>query len=347
MPEAFIVEAVRSPVGRRGGGLSAVHPNDLGAHVLRALLDRADLDPAAVDDVIFGCVDQIGAQAANIARNSWLSAGLPETVPGTTLDRQCGSAQQALHFAAQAVMSGTQDLVIAGGVEVMSSVPIASAALLGQREGMGFPYGGDGWEQRFGDQEISQFRGAELIAEKWGITREAMEEFALESHRRALAAADAGWFADEIAPYGDVAADEGPGPTARKEKLAQLKPLREGGRITAAVSSQISDGAAALLVASESAVRTHGLTPARASARDERRRLRPGAHADRTDPGDGRGPSREQDSPWTTSTSSRSTRRSHPSYSPGRARPVQHRNGPTPLVVRSHSAIRSAPPAHG
>jgi len=261
MPEAFIVEAVRSPVGRRGGGLSAAHPNDLGAHVLRALLDRADLDPAAVDDVIFGCVDQVGAQAANIARNSWLSAGLPETVPGTTLDRQCGSAQQALHFAAQAVMSGTQDLVIAGGVEVMSSVPISSAAVLGQREGMGSPYGGDGWEQRFADQEISQFRGAELIAAKWGITREAMEEFALQSHHRAIAAADSGWFTDEIAPYGDVTSDEGPRPDSTKEKLAQLKPLREGGRITAAVSSPISDGAAALLVASESAVRTHGLTP--------------------------------------------------------------------------------------
>ena len=261
MADAFIVDAVRSPVGRRGGGLSGVHPNDLGAHVLRALLDRVGLDPAAVDDVIFGCVDQIGAQAANIARNSWLSAGLPETVPGTTLDRQCGSAQQALHFAAQAVMSGTQDLVIAGGVEVMSSVPMSSAALLGQREGMGFPYGGEGWTRRFGDQEISQFRGAELIAEKWGITRENMEEFALESHRRALAAADSGWFTDEIAPYGEVVADEGPRPDSTREKLAQLKPLREGGRITAAVSSQISDGAAALLVASESAVRTHGLTP--------------------------------------------------------------------------------------
>ncbi len=261
MPEAFIVEAVRSPVGRRGGGLSAVHPNDLGAHVLRALLDRVDVDPAAVDDVIFGCVDQIGAQAGNIARNSWLAAGLPETVPGTTLDRQCGSAQQAVHFAAQAVMSGSQDLVIAGGVEVMSSVPIASAALVGQREGMGFPYGGDGWAQRFGDQEISQFRGAELIAEKWGITRDAMEEFAVESHRRALAAADAGWFADEIAPYAGVVADEGPRPDSTRERLAQLKPLREGGRITAAVSSQISDGAAALLVASEAAVRAHGLTP--------------------------------------------------------------------------------------
>jgi acetyl-CoA C-acetyltransferase len=261
MPEAFIVEAVRSPVGRRGGGLSTVHPNDLGAHVLRALLDRAGLDPAAVDDVIFGCVDQIGAQSANIARNSWLAAGLPESVPGTTLDRQCGSAQQAVHFAAQAVMSGTQDLVIAGGVEVMSSVPISSAALLGQREGMGFPYGGAGWARRFADQEISQFHGAEMIAEKWSITRDAMEDFALESHRRALAAADAGCFTDEIAPYGTVLADEGPRVDSTKERLAQLKPLREGGRITAAVSSQISDGAAALLVASESAVRTHGLTP--------------------------------------------------------------------------------------
>ncbi len=261
MPEAYVVAAVRSPVGRRGGGLSAVHPNDLGAHVLRALLDRADLDPAAVDDVIFGCVDQVGAQAANIARNSWLSAGLPETVPGTTLDRQCGSAQQALHFAAQAVMSGTQDLVIAGGVEVMSSVPLASAAQLGHREGMGFPYGGQGWDQRFADQEMSQFRGAELIAEKWGITREAMEEYALLSHDRAIAAAGSGWFDDEIAPFGDVSADEGPRPGSTRAMLAQLTPLRDGGRITAAVSSQISDGAAALLVASESAVRTHGLTP--------------------------------------------------------------------------------------
>ena len=291
MPEAFIVEAVRSPVGRRGGGLSAVHPNDLGAHVLRALLDRAGLDPAAVDDVIFGCVDQVGAQAANIARNSWLSAGLPETVPGTTLDRQCGSAQQAVHFAAQAVMSGTQDLVIAGGVEVMSSVPISSAAVLGQREGMGFPYGGAGWGQRFGDQEISQFLGAEMIAEKWGITREAMEEFALESHRRALAAADSGWFTDEIAPYADVTADEGPRRDSTQAKLAQLTPLREGGRITAALSSQISDGGSS----APRGLRVRRARPradaSRPSARAERRRLRSGAHVDRTDPGNGRRPS--------------------------------------------------------
>jgi acetyl-CoA C-acetyltransferase len=261
MPEAFIVQAVRTPVGRRGGGLSAVHPNDLGAHVLRAVVEGTDLDPAAVDDVIFGCVDQIGAQAANIARNSWLAAGLPETVPGTTLDRQCGSSQQALHFAAQAVMSGVQDLVVAGGVEVMSSVPISSAALLGQREGMGFPYGGAGWERRFGGQEISQFRGAELIAEKWGVTRDAMEEFALDSHQRAITAQDAGWFTDEIAPYDGLSADEGPRRDSTLAKMATLKPLRPDGQITAAVSSQISDGASALLVASEAAVRTHGLTP--------------------------------------------------------------------------------------
>ncbi|WP_046470185.1 acetyl-CoA C-acetyltransferase [Allosalinactinospora lopnorensis] len=261
MPEAYIVEALRSPVGRRGGGLSAVHPNDLGGHVLTALVGRTGIDPTAVDDVIFGCVDQMGAQAANIARNAWLSAGLPETVPGTTLDRQCGSAQQAIHFAAQAVMSGTQDLVVAGGVEVMSRVPMAGPALVGHREGMGFPYGGAGWGRRYGDQEISQFRGAELIAEKWNISREDMEELALASHERAVAATSAGLFAEEIVPLGEVVHDEGPRSDSSREKMAALAPLREGGRLTAAVSSQISDGAAAMLVASERAVRVHGLAP--------------------------------------------------------------------------------------
>ncbi len=261
MPDAYIVEAVRSPVGRRGGGLSALHPNDLAGHVLASLVGRAGIDPAAVDDVIFGCVDQMGAQAANIARNAWLNAGLPETVPGTTLDRQCGSAQQAIHFAAQAVMSGTQDLVIAGGVEVMSRVPMASPAVIGQREGMGFPYGGAGWERRYGDQEISQFRGAELIAEKWNISREDMEELALASHQRAVAATGAGLFAEEIVPVGEVVHDEGPRPDSSREKMAGLAPLRADGRLTAAVSSQISDGAAGILVASERALRTHGLTP--------------------------------------------------------------------------------------
>ena len=166
--QAFIVGAVRSAVGKRGGTLSGVHPADLGAAVLRALVERTGVVPDAIDDVLWGCVGQVGPQASNIGRVTVLSAGLPERVPGTTLDRQCGSSQQALHFAAQAVMSGTQDLVVAGGVEVMSQVPIGSPTLIGLEKGMAHPRGGAGWAERYGDQEISQFRGAELIAEKWG-----------------------------------------------------------------------------------------------------------------------------------------------------------------------------------
>jgi acetyl-CoA C-acetyltransferase len=259
--EAFIVDAVRSPVGRRGGGLSTVHPADLGAHVLRALVLRTGIEPSHVDDVFFGCVGQMGAQTGNIARTAWLSAGLPENVPGTTIDRQCGSSQQAVHFAAQAVMSGTADLVIAGGVEVMSLVPIASPAIVGHREGMRWPFDGDSWRARYGDEEISQFRGAELIAEKWDVSRADMERFALTSHQRAVAAAESGAFDDELVPYGDVSRDEGPRADSTLEKLASLKPLSPEGRLTAAVSSQISDGAAALLVASEQAVWRHGLQP--------------------------------------------------------------------------------------
>jgi acetyl-CoA C-acetyltransferase len=261
MTEAFIVDAVRTPVGRRGGGLSDVHPADLGAHVLRALVDRTGVDPGAVDDVYFGCVGQIGAQTGNVARTSWLAAGLPQHVPGTTIDRQCGSSQQAVHFAAQAVMSGTADLIVAGGVEVMSLVPIASPAIVGAREGMGLPYDGEGWRTHFGDQEVSQFRGAELIAEKWDVSRADMERFALTSHRRAADAWASGVFAAEVVPAFGLAADEGPRPDTSLEKMAALKTLREGGRLTAAVSSQISDGAAALLVASADAVRRHGLVP--------------------------------------------------------------------------------------
>ncbi|MER5219977.1 acetyl-CoA C-acetyltransferase [Streptomyces flaveus] len=261
MSEAFIVGAVRTPVGRRKGTLSGVHPADLGAHVLRALLERTGADPGAVDDVYFGCVSQLGAQTGNIARTAWLSAGLPQHVPGTTIDRQCGSSQQAVHFAAQAVGSGAADLVVAGGVEVMSLVPIASPMFVGEQAGMGSPFGGDGWRERFGDQEVSQFRGAELIAEKWGISRTDMERFALTSHQRALAAQADGAFDDEITPAFGLTADEGPRADTTLEKMAGLKTLTEDGRLTAAVSSQISDGAAALLVASEEAVRRHGLTP--------------------------------------------------------------------------------------
>lgn len=259
--EALIVEAVRTPVGKRGGGLSHAHPADLGAHVLKALVERAGIDPAAVDDVIFGCVDQIGAQAGDVARTAWLSAGLPESVPGVTIDRQCGSSQQAAHFAAQAVMAGVHDLVVCGGVEVMSLVPIGSAGLIGPEHGYGQPLDGKGWLARYGNQEISQFRGAELIAERWGISRQEMEALALMSHQRATRAWEEGRFDREVVPWDGVVRDEGFRPDTSLEKMAALEPLVEGGRLTAAVSSQISDGAAAMLIASEEAVERHGLTP--------------------------------------------------------------------------------------
>jgi acetyl-CoA C-acetyltransferase len=260
MPEAYIVDAVRTPVGKRGGGLAAVHPADLGAHVITALVERTGLDPAAVEDVFFGCVDQLGPQAADIARTCWLAAGYPEEVPGTTIDRQCGSSQQAVHFAAQAVMSGTNDVIVAGGVQNMSMIPIAAALTAAEPYGFTDPFSGStGWVARYGTQEVSQFRGAEMIAEKWGITREDMEAFALESHRRALQAIDEDRFAPEIVPLGDMAVDEGPRRGTTLEKMASLPTLEEGGRLTAAVSSQISDASAAMLVASERAVKTHGL----------------------------------------------------------------------------------------
>ncbi|HTJ31801.1 MAG TPA: acetyl-CoA C-acetyltransferase [Dactylosporangium sp.] len=262
MTEAYLVEAVRTPVGRRGGGLAGVHPADLGAHVLRTLVGRSGIDPAAVDDVIFGCVDALGPQAGNIARTSWLAAGLPEHVPGVTVDRQCGSSQQAVHFAAQAVMSGTADLVVAGGVQNMSAIPISAAMLAGRQYGFDDPFRGSaGWRERYGEQEISQFRSAELIARKWSLTREEMERYALESHRRALAAIDGGRFAREIEPIAGVERDEGPRRDTSLEKMATLPTLTPDGVVTAALASQISDGAAALLVASERAVREHGLRP--------------------------------------------------------------------------------------
>ncbi|MHB1432496.1 MAG: acetyl-CoA C-acetyltransferase, partial [Streptosporangiaceae bacterium] len=260
MSQAYIVGAVRTPVGRRNGGLVPVHPVDLGAHVLSELVSRTGIDPAAVDDVIMGCVSQIGPQSIDIARNAWLSAGLPESVPGVTIDRQCGSSQQAVHFAAQGVLSGTQDLVVAAGVESMSQVPMGSNVALPMEKGMAPPFG-QGWLARYGDQEISQFRGAQLMCEKWGIKRRQLEEFALESHARAIRAIDEGVFEREITAVGDVRADEGPRRDTSLEKMAELKPLREGWELTAATASQISDGAAALLIASEDAVRRYGLTP--------------------------------------------------------------------------------------
>jgi acetyl-CoA C-acetyltransferase len=260
--EAYIVGAVRTPTGKKKGTLAAVHAADLGAHAISALLQRSGVDPAQVDDVIFGCVDQLGAQAGDIARTAWLAAGLPEEVPGTTVDRQCGSSQQAVHFAAQAVMSGTQDLVVAGGVQTMNQIPISAAMLAGQAYGQPDPFSGSsGWRARYGTQEVSQFRSAEMIAAKWDITRRDMEEFALESNRRALAATAAGYFAREIAPLNGLDRDETPRQGTTLEKMAALQPLTPGGRITAAVSSQIADAAAALLIASAAAVRRWRLKP--------------------------------------------------------------------------------------
>ncbi|MGO4830731.1 acetyl-CoA C-acetyltransferase [Rhizobiaceae sp. 2RAB30] len=262
MPEAYIVDAVRTPVGRKKGALAAMHSADLGAHSIKTLIERTGVDPNAVDDVVFGCVETLGPQAGDIARTSWLVAGLPEHVPGVTVDRQCGSAQQAIHFASMGVMSGIQDLVVAGGVQNLNLIPISGAMLAGQQYGFPDPFStSPGWLARYGDQEVSQFRSAEMIAQKWQITREEMEAFALESHRRAIAAIEEGRFDAEIEPIGDFRIDETPRRDTTLEKMASLKPLVEGGRITAGISSQNSDASAALLIASERAVRDHGLKP--------------------------------------------------------------------------------------
>jgi acetyl-CoA C-acetyltransferase len=262
MAEALLVEAVRSPVTRRGGPLAGVHSADLGAHVISALIDRSGIDPAAVDDVIFGCTDTIGSQAGDIARTCWLAAGLPDHVPGVVVDRQCGSSQQAVHFAAQAVMSGTADVVVAGGVQNMSAIPISAAMIAGRQFGFPDPFSGSvGWRRRYGDVPVTQFRSAEMIARKWGSTRLDMERFALRSHQRAVAAIEAGHFGRELVPYGDVTADTCPRRDTSLEKMAALPALEADGLVTAGTSSQICDGAAALLVMSERAARDHGVRP--------------------------------------------------------------------------------------
>ncbi|GAC1654910.1 MAG: acetyl-CoA C-acetyltransferase [Mycobacterium sp.] len=259
--QAYVIEAVRTAVGRRNGSLAGVHPVDLGAAGWRGLFDRADVDPGAVDDVIAGCVDAIGPQAGNIARLSWLAAGYPEEVPGVTVDRQCGSSQQAISFGAQAIMSGTADLIVAGGMQNMSQIPISSAMSVGEQFGFTSPTNeSKSWLHRYGDQEISQFRGAELIAEKWEISRAEMEEYALASHQRAQEAIRSGHFENEIITVDGFVTDEGPRDTSL-EKMAGLKTLTDGGRLTAAMASQISDGASAVLLASEQAVKDHGLKP--------------------------------------------------------------------------------------
>ncbi len=262
MAEAYIVDALRSPTGKRKGGLAHVHAIDLGAHALKALVERNAVPAEDYDDVIFGCVDTIGSQAGDIARTAWLAAGLPLNVPGTTVDRQCGSSQQALHFAAQAVMSGTQDVVAVGGVQTMTQIPISSAMLAGQPLGFSDPFSGSrGWQARFGDQPVNQFYAAQRIARHWGFDRGQMEAFALESHRRALAAIEAGHFSREIVPLEGVSTDETPRQSTL-EKMASLEPVDpQFPDITAAVSSQTCDASAALLVVSEAALKRYGLTP--------------------------------------------------------------------------------------
>ncbi|MEV4932276.1 acetyl-CoA C-acetyltransferase [Sphingobium sp. LSP13-1-1.1] len=265
MTDAFIVAAARTAGGRRKGALAGVHPADLGGMVLDALVERSGIDPAAIEDVIAGCVSQAGEQSFALGRNMVLASGLPDSVPAVTIDRQCGSSQQALHFAAQAVMSGTQDLLIAAGVESMTRVPMGSNYTLHAQAGMGQGPWSRRILDRYGVSEFSQFHGAQAIADKYGFSREDMDRYALESHRRAADAIKAGLFREEIVPVhvdGTIFdTDEGVRFDASPEGMAGVKPIIEGGAITAANASQMTDGASGVLVASAQAVKDHGLTP--------------------------------------------------------------------------------------
>lgn len=271
MAQAYIVAARRTAGGRRNGRLSGWHPVDLAARVLDSLVQDTGIDPGAIEDVILGCVSQVGEQSMNVARNAVLASRLPQSVPATTLDRQCGSSQQALHFAAQAVMSGTMDCVIAGGVESMSRVPMFSPSSLASKAGLG-EYTSPGIQQAYPDVVFSQFKGAEMIARKYGLSKRQLDEYALESHRRAATATQEGRFQAEILAlearraYGATAGelhsiDEGIRFDATLESVAAVKLLEEGGSITAANASQICDGATGVMVCSERALKTHGLTP--------------------------------------------------------------------------------------
>jgi acetyl-CoA C-acetyltransferase len=261
MAEAYIVDALRTAGGRRDGALKDWHPADLGAAVLNALVQRTGVDPAAIDDVIVGCVSQIGEQSCHIGRSMVLASKLPDNVPAVTIDRQCGSSQQSIHFAAQAVMSGTQDLVIAAGVESMSRVPMGTPVFLPLQAGMGIGPWPKSIQDRYGVTEFTQFRGAEMMAKKYGLSRDQLDAFALESHRKAAAATEAGAFDAEIVQIGDHRSDEGIRYDASLEALGGLKTLVPDGVITAGNASQICDGAAAVLVAGEAAVKAHGLKP--------------------------------------------------------------------------------------
>ena len=261
MPEAYIVDALRSPTGRRKGGLAHVHGADLGAHVLKQIVERNGIPDNEYDDVIFGCVDTIGPLAGDIARTCWLAAGLSDQVPGTSIDRQCGSSQQSVHFAAQAVMSGTMDVVVAGGVQTMTQIPISSAMMAAEPLGFKDPFSGSkGWVERYGAEPPTQFKSAQMIADKWGFSREDLEAYSLESHNRALRAIEEGRFDREIVPLEGVAMDETPRKTSL-EKMAELDFLFGCDKVTAAVSSQTCDGASAMLVVSEQALKRYNLTP--------------------------------------------------------------------------------------
>ncbi|WP_372972942.1 acetyl-CoA C-acetyltransferase [Marinobacter sp.] len=273
MAEAYIVAASRTAGGRRGGRLSGWHSTDLAAFVLNDLVDRVDADPALIEDVIMGCVMQVGEQSTNIARNAVLASKLPESVPGTSVDRQCGSSQQAIHFAAQAVMSGTQDVVIAAGVESMTRTPMGSSLFLAQKANMAEHYMGPNIRERYPDvPEFSQFMGAEMMAKKYGFSREDLHKFALESHKRAIAATEAGKFKKEIVPVQANLAegglqdemhlvDEGIRFDATLEGIAAVKPLQEGGYISASVASQICDGATGVMIVSEKGLKALGVEP--------------------------------------------------------------------------------------
>ena len=267
---AYIVSAVRTAGGKKNGKLSGWHPADLGAEVLNELVNQTGINPEDIDDVIFGCVDQVGAQSGNLARNSILASCLPESVPGTTVDRQCGSSQQAIHFAAQAVMSGTQDVVIAGGVEAMSMVPIGASVKDGFDAGHGFPFSAEGIAKRYPGVFFSQFTGAELVAEKWKLSRENLDAFALESHQKAKHATEMKYFDKEILPLAGrnehndndmVFADEGIRFDASLEALAGLNPVTEGGVITAGNASQITDGAAAIMICNDEGLKKIKVDP--------------------------------------------------------------------------------------
>lgn len=261
MAEAYIVDAVRSPTGRRKGGLAHVHGADLGAHVLKAIVERNGIPDNEYDDVIFGCVDAIGPLAGDIARSAWLAAGLSDEVPGTTIDRQCGSSQQSVHFAAQAIMSGTMDVVVAGGVQTMTQIPISSAMTAAIPMGFSDPFSGStGWVARYGAEPPTQFKSAQMIAEKWGFSRRDLEEYSYESHQRALRAIADGRFDREIIPFGDVKMDETPR-NSSIEKMAELDFLFGCDRVTAAVSSQTCDASSAMLLVSEDALKRYNLKP--------------------------------------------------------------------------------------